>query len=310
MIKSKALKKGDTIGLIGPSGAIRVEAGLERSIKALEEQGFNVVVGESCRQKYGYLSGKDDVRAADINMMFKNPEIDGVFCVRGGYGTPRILDRIDYEAIKENPKLFIGYSDITAIHIALNQICALVTIHGPMAASDMISGFDDFSKRSYLKAIMSTEALGRLQNPQGYEIKTLVPGKARGTIVGGNLMLIVATLGTPYEIDTIGKILFLEDIGEHTYCIDRMLTQLRLAGKLADCEGIVLGDFKDCVPEYEEYGLSLLEVFQDIIAPANKPTIYNFMAGHCSTKITVPLGVEGYLDADNGIFEVTESALT
>lgn len=309
MIKPKALKMGDTIGLIGPSGAIRTEGGLEKAIKVLEEQGFKVVVGESCSQKYGYLSGKDDVRAEDINRMFRDPDIDGIFCVRGGYGTPRILDKIDYQAVRENPKLFIGYSDITAIHIALNHLCDLLTIHGPMAASDMIFDFDDFSKESYLRAVTCTDPLGVLENPEGYEIKTLVPGKARGKIVGGNLMLIATTLGTPFEIDTRGKILLLEDIGEYTYCIDRMLTQLRLAGKLQDCEGIVLGDFKDCVPEYEEYGLTLLEIFQDIIAPVNKPTIYNFMAGHCKTKITVPLGVECCLDGDKGILEVTESAL-
>ncbi|MEW9123024.1 MAG: LD-carboxypeptidase [Thermotaleaceae bacterium] len=310
MIKPKALKKGDTIGLVGPSGVIRSEGGLEKSIQVLEKQGFKVIVGESCGQKYGYLSGTDDIRAADLNQMFQDPSIDGVFCIKGGYGTPRILDKIDYAMIKENPKLFIGYSDITAIHTALNQKCDLITIHGPMAASDMISDFDSFSEESYLKAITSTEPLGILENPKEEPIKTLVSGKTRGQIVGGNLMLIAVTLGTPYEIDTKGKILFLEDIDEYTYSVDRMLTQLRLAGKLHDCAGIVLGSFKNCVPEYEEYSLSLLEIFQDIVAPVQKPTLYNFMAGHCDTKITLPLGVEAELDGEQGTLKVLESALT
>jgi muramoyltetrapeptide carboxypeptidase len=151
--------------------------------------------------------------------------------------------------------------------------------------------------------------LGQLSNPEGFEIKTLVPGQARGKIAGGNLALVSAAIGTPYEIDTKGKILFLEDIGEYTYRIDRMLTQLRLAGKFEECEGIILGDFRDCNPQYEGVDQSLLQVFQDIIADVKKPTIYNFMAGHCNPKITIPLGVEAIIDADNGSVKIIESAL-
>jgi muramoyltetrapeptide carboxypeptidase len=310
MIKPKALKKGSTIGLVAPSSLVRIEDGLKRSIETLEAQGFKVIQGESCDKKYGYLSGTDDIRATDINNMFKDKSIEGVFCLRGGYGTPRILDKLDYKAIKKNPKLFIGYSDITAIHIALNQKCKLITFHGPMAASDMIDGFDNFSKDSYFNAITSTEALGKLSNPEGIPIKTLVKGKAKGKIVGGNLSLVATTIGTPYEIDTKGKLLFIEDIGEYTYKIDRMLTQLRLSGKLKDCEGIILGDFKDCLPQYEGSDQTLMEVFNDIIVEANKPAIYNFMAGHCKAKITVPLGAQVLLDAEACTLEVVESALS
>lgn len=309
MIKPKALKKGDTIGLIAPSSPVRSSNGVEKSIELLEDQGFKVVVGESCYKRYGYLSGTDDIRASDINRMFKDNNVDAVFCLKGGYGTPRILDKIEYSIVRENPKLFIGYSDITAIHIAFNQKCDLITIHGPMAASDMLEDFDNFSKESYFKAITSTKPLEILNNPEGFDIKTLVAGKAKGRIVGGNLSLITATIGTPYEIDTKGKILFLEDIDEYTYSIDRMLNQLRLSGKFEDCEGIILGDFKDCVPQYEDYSLTLIEVFKDIIEPANKPTIYNFMAGHCTTKITIPLGVEAVLDAENRTVRILENAL-
>lgn len=309
MIKPKALKKGSTIGLIAPSSLVRIENGLKRSIDVLEAQGFKVVQGESCDKKCGYLSGTDEVRARDLNNMFKDKGIEGVFCLKGGYGTPRILDKLDYEAVKANPKLFIGYSDITAIHMAFNKICDLVTFHGPMAASDMIDNFDDFSKESYMKAITSTEPLGKLNNPEGIPIKTLVKGKAKGKIVGGNLSLIAATMGTPYEIDTKGKLLLLEDIEEYTYRIDRMLTQLRLAGKFKDCEGIILGDFRDCLPQYEGMDQTLMEVFNDIIVEADKPAIYNFMAGHCDSKITVPLGAEAVLDAGGCNLEIIESAL-
>ncbi|MBK5241425.1 LD-carboxypeptidase [Clostridium sp.] len=309
MNKPKALKIGDTIGLVAPSGALRQDDVLEKSIKVLREQGFNLVIGESCGKKYGYLSGNDEIRAKDINRMFENSNIDAVFCLKGGYGTPRILDKLDYDLIKQNPKIFIGYSDITAIHIALNQRCDLITFHGPMAASDMIENFNEFSKESYLNAITSIKPLGQMNNPIGFEIKSLVPGKASGKIVGGNLSLIAATIGTPYEIDTKGKILFLEDIDEFTYSVDRMLTQLRLSGKLKDCTGIILGDFRNCLPQYEDFDLTLIQVFNDIIVEAKKPTIYNFMAGHCTTKITIPLGTEALLDADSCTLTITESAL-
>ena len=309
MNKPKALKIGDTIGLVAPSSGLRQADKLEKSIKILEQQGFKLVIGESCGKKYGYLSGSDEIRARDINTMFQDSDIDGVFCLKGGYGTPRILDMLDYDMIKENPKIFIGYSDITAIHIALNQKCDLITFHGPMAASDMLEDFDEFSKKSYINAITSIKPLGQMNNPVGVEIKSMVPGKVSGKIVGGNLSLIAATIGTPYEIDTKGKILFLEDVDEFTYSVDRMLTQLRLSGKLKDCGGIILGDFTNCLPQYENFDHTLMEVFHDIIVQAKKPTIYNFMAGHCTTKITIPLGVESLLDADSCTLTIIESAL-
>jgi muramoyltetrapeptide carboxypeptidase len=309
MNKPKTLKIGDTIGLVAPSSPLRHEGLLEKSIKVLEQQGFKIVIGESCGKKYGYLSGSDEMRAEDINRMFEDRSIDAVFCLRGGYGTPRILDRLEYDTIKQNPKIFIGYSDITAIHIALNQKCDLITFHGPMAASDMLEGFDEFSRKSYLDAITSIKPLGKIDNPIGFDIISMVPGKAKGRIVGGNLSLVASTIGTPYEIDTKGKILFLEDIDEFTYSVDRMLTQLRLSGKFKDCVGIVLGNFTNCLPQYENFDHTLLEVFQDIIVQAKKPTIHNFMAGHCTPKITIPLGVEALLDADSCTLTITESAL-
>lgn len=309
MIKPRAIAKGDTLGLIAPSSPVHKNGQLEEGIKILENQGYKVVVGESCRCKYGYLSGDDNIRANDINKMFSDKNIDAIFCLRGGYGAPRILAKLDYEMIKKSPKLFMGYSDITAIHLALNQECELITFHGPMVASDMIEGFDDFTRKGFLKAITSTKPMGIVENPLGIDIKSLVGGEARGKIVGGNLSLLVALMGTPYEINTKGKILFLEDIGEYTYSIDRMLTQLKLARKLEECVGIILGDFNNCMPQYEELGLTLMEVFKDIIVSMNKPTVYNLMAGHSSPKITLPLGVEALLDGDNGILKIVESAL-
>jgi len=203
----------------------------------------------------------------------------------------------------------MGYSDITAIHIVLNQICDLITFHGPMVATDMVENFNVFTKKSYLNAITSINPLGRMENPKGFDIKSMVPGKASGEIVGGNLSLIAATIGTPYEIDTRGKILFLEDVDEFTYSVDRMITQLRLSGKFKDCVGIILGDFKNCLTKYEDFNHTLTHVFNDTIVIAKKPTIYNFMAGHCASKITIPLGAKALIDADNSTLTITESSL-
>jgi len=310
MLKPKALKKGDTIGLVAPASPVKNMDYVERSAAVLRAQGFDVVIGPSCCDSYGYFAAPDLIRAADINNMFENPEIDGIFCLRGGYGTPRILDMLDYGMISENPKVFLGYSDITAIHVALNQISNLVTFHGPMPASDMVEDFDTFSLCSYLNAITSTVPIGFIENPWGIEPCALVKGKAEGIITGGNLSLITSTLGTPYEIDTRGKLLLIEEIDEYTYRIDRMLTQLRLSGKLDDCEGIVLGNFNNCVPQYPDFDLSLNQVFNDILVPTGMPILSNLMIGHCSPKITIPLGVNALLDADNLKLIINQAAST
>jgi len=299
MIKPKPLKKGDCIGLVAPASPTPEEKVIASKEK-LEELGFRVKVGRSCCAKYGYLSGKDDLRASDLNLMFMDNYVNGIMCIRGGYGTPRILDKIDYAIIRNNPKVFIGYSDITAIHIALNQICKLVTFHGPMASTDMLKEFDEFTKESLINCITSEETIGSVKNPEGYKIETLVGGYTEGGLVGGNLSLIAATIGTPFEIDTRGKILFMEDIDEEPYSIDRMLTQLALAGKLDNALGFILGDWNNCTAKPNEPSLTLTEVFNDLIVPLNKPTVYNVKAGHCKPMITLALGLDVALDADKG----------
>lgn len=307
MIKPKPLRKGDTIGLIGPSSPTPLER-INPTVKELENLGFKVVVGASCYGQHGYLSGRDDIRAKDIKEMFKNKYIDGIWCIRGGYGTPRILDMLDYDAIRSNPKVFIGYSDITALHIAINQQCNLVTFHGPMASTEVFHKLDNFTYEYLTRNVMDTEALGRINNPKDVSIKKLVPGNCEGKLIGGNLSLVSATIGTDYEIDTKGKILFLEDVDEEPYRIDRMLTQLRLAGKLNDAKGFILGDWSNCVSNEPEKSLTLMEVFNEIIVPLGKPTIYNLMAGHCKPMITLPFGVNAKLDADNKSLFIYEGA--
>ncbi len=310
MKKPAALKKGDTIGLVASSSHVGNLEKISKCQEVLGGMGFNVVASESCYLQYGYLSGPDDIRARDINRMFEDKAIRGIFCIRGGYGATRILDKLDYDMIKKNPKVFVGYSDITAIHIALNQICDMVTFHGPMPSTDMMPEFNSFSKDSFLRVVTNKKTLGLMNNPKDEEIKSLTGGCASGAIVGGNLSLVAASLGTRYEIDTKGKLLFLEDIDEEPYRVDRMLTQLRLAGKLKECKGIILGDFNNCTPKSYNPSLTLMEVFQDIIVPSGKPTIYNFKAGHCMPMITIPFGVKAVLDADECSLTVIEEALS
>ena len=308
MIKPRALKLGDTIGIIAPASPTTEEK-LKQAHDKIIEMGFKVKTGRSPYEKYGYLSGADNIRAEDINQMFKDKEVDAIICIRGGYGSPRLLDLLDYDAIRDNPKIFVGYSDITALHIAFTQISGIVTYHGPMVVSDMIEDFNQFSKDRLFEMIMGKEFTGKLSNPKEEEIITINGGIAEGTIIGGNLSLIVDTIGSPYEIDVKGKILFIEEVGEEPYNIDRMLNQLRLSGKLQDASGIILGDFNNCESKKPNESLKLDQVINDQLKPIGRPTIYNLQAGHCNPMLTLPFGIRARLDADRKEILILESAV-
>jgi len=297
MIRPKPLKKGDKIGLIGASSPTKQDR-IEPSIKAMEDLGFEVVLGESCRGYHGFLSGSDELRAKDINKMFEDKSIKGIFAIRGGYGASRLLDMLDYNMIKKNPKVFAGYSDVTALHNVFNEKCKLITFHTPMASTELYKGVDDYTMDYFKKNIFSNAPLGILKNPEGQEIKTLVSGKAKGKLVGGNLSLVVSSMGTPYELDTKGKILFLEDVDEYPYRIDRMLLQLKQCGKFKDAAGIILGAWTNCKANEGDNSLSLMEVFEELIKTEKKPTIYNLACGHCMPTISIPLGSEVKINGD------------
>ena len=309
MIKPKPLRRGDTIGLVGISGALHEpETRFEKMLEAIDALGYKVIVADSCREEYGYLSGTDASRAKGLNQMFRDDRVDAVVCMRGGYGVTRILDRVDFDVIRANPKLLLGYSDITALHTAIHEKVGMVTIHGPMPDRAWME-FDDFSRRSMLRALTSTEPLGTLYNPEGTAPKCVVPGRCEGRLVGGNLSLIAALCGTPYQLNPEGKVLLLEDVGEYVYRLDSMFTQLRLAGMFERCAGVVLGGFTNCTEEYERYALHLEDVIRDIIVPAGKPVLANLSIGHTPVKITVPLGVNCAVDAEAGTLTITEAAV-
>lgn len=291
MIRPKPLKKGDKIALIGTSSPVAEER-IKPAIEAMKDLGLEVVLCESATSKHGYLSGNDEIRAKDINNMFKNEDINGIFVIRGGYGSARLLDMLDYKMIKKNPKIFVGYSDVTALHNVLNNKCNLITFHGPMPSTEFYKGVDSYTMDSFKKNVFECDSSRLLINPSDQEMKTLVEGKAEGRLVGGNLTLVCSSMGTPYEIDTKGKILFLEDTGEYPFRIDRMLVQLKQCGKFKDANGIILGAWTDCKAPDPDKSLSLLEIFEELIAPENKPTIYNIACGHCLPTMTLPLGAK------------------
>ena len=284
---AKALKKNDTIGLIAPSGPLR-DIKIEQIKYELNKLGYNVKIGKSCYLTYkGYLSGTDNERAIDLERMFLDKKVNAILCVRGGYGCTRILDLIDFSIIRDHPKIFIGFSDITALHIAINQISDLATYHGIMASS--IKKWDYFTYTSLIKALNFEEKL-IIENPKDEKLVSLCDGQCEGIITGGNLSLVVSTLGTKYEINTKKKILFLEEIGEYTYKVDKMLNHLQMAGKFDDCVGIIFGDFKDCNKAcYNDD--NILNILKEIAMKNKKPTICNLKSGHCIPMVSLPLGM-------------------
>ena len=212
MLKPRPLRRGDTIGLVGISGAMHdPETKFDKMLAAIDALGYKVIVADNCREEYGYLQGTDAARAKGLNQMFRDDRVDAVVCMRGGYGVARMLDLVDFDAMRANPKLVLGYSDITALHTAIHQKVGMVTMHGPMPATAWMD-FDDFTRDSMLRALESTEPLGRISNPPGMEPRGVVPGRCEGLLVGGNLTLIASACGTPYALDARDKVLLLEDI--------------------------------------------------------------------------------------------------
>ncbi|PID57475.1 MAG: LD-carboxypeptidase [Ignavibacteriae bacterium] len=309
-LKSKKLNIGATIGLVSPASLIK-EKHLHESIRNLEALGFKVKYNNEIKSKYGYLAGPDSLRAADLNQMFADDEIDAICAVRGGYGCARMLDLIDYELIKNNPKIIIGYSDITSLLYAIYKKTSLVCFHGPVGTST----FNEYSVEHLKNILVTPKENYKMANlPEDRNnIVTINPGKAKGELIGGNLSIVVSMIGTEYDIDSKDKIIFLEDIGEEPYRIDRMLTQMKLAGKFDNCSGVALGVFKNCEidkddPEFEE-SLTLLKIFKDIFGDLEIPVVYGLSFGHIENKFTLPFGVEAKLDADKGSITLLEKAV-
>jgi muramoyltetrapeptide carboxypeptidase len=288
MIIPKKLQHGDTIAIIATSGAV-VQEKLCAGVEILQGWGLRVRVFPSCRATHEYLAGDDTTRLADIHTAFADPQIKAIFAARGGYGSARLLPHIDFALIRQNPKIFAGFSDITALHIAFNQHANLVTYHAPMPAADLPLADKKTLKILKMTLFESTKpresaVLGQsFEGVRGNFFKSF-PEKNPLTLTGGNLSVLTASLGTPFEIDTRGKFLFMEETNEPPYRVDRMLVQLKQAGKLDDAAGFLLGDFS---PEGD---ISL--AVRELLLPTKKPVITGFPAGHCMPNICLPLGAE------------------
>jgi muramoyltetrapeptide carboxypeptidase len=311
-----ALYRGDTIAIIAPASVPERE-NVERAVARYEEMGFRVKTFGDIYRHWGYLAGDDETRAEELMWAVADPTIAAIFPARGGTGVTRLLDVLDYSVFRRHSKILAGFSDITALHAALQSQAGWVTFHSPHPNDGIGTehGFPDLTARTFWRALLAENYSGHQE--QGYqvpltddertEVKTLAGGKAQGRLVGGNLSLVTSLLGTPYEFDMTGSILLLEDVGEAPYRVDRMISQLRLAGKLEVLNGILLGQFTDCEPAEGKPSLTLREIFDDYFGGLGIPVIENFPTGHTNENVTLPLGVEIGLDADAKKITVLEN---
>lgn len=297
----RRLQPGDTIGLVAPAGIIYDESEFERMQKELADLGLRTVFGDHVKDRHGYLAGTDEGRASDLNDMFENPDIDGIIAVRGGWGCARILPYLDFQMIACNPKVYCGFSDNTTLHHALMAFSNLQTFHGPNGNSD----WTDLTKQSFETVIMNGEAE---KYKSVSNVKTLRPGKVQGKLLGGNLSILVTTLGTPYQANYDGALLFVEDIGEDTYKVDRMLAHLEQAGVLNQISGFIFGKCTDCSGGTEPT-FSLMEVMDHYLSRYDVPAIYNADIGHEPDNFTIPVGAMAELDADEGLITLLQPAV-
>ena len=313
-IKPSRLKPGDTIGLIAPGSYIDGRE-LKDSIKNLNELGFDVVYTNNILSKNGYFSGTDKQRASDVEQMFYRKDVSGIMCVRGGYGCTRILPLLNYNVIKVNPKVIIGYSDVTSLLYGIYKNTGLICFHGPIATST----FNDFTLDYFRKTLIDPVENLVLKNPvpesedKEYKPKTIKDGIVRGELVGGNLSTVLSLIGTPYDCDTRNKIIFLEEMEEDPYRIDRMLTQMRMAGKFKDAAGVALGVFRDCEPSEKssfDSSFTLIEVLKNRLGDLNIPVVYGMSFGHIKNKFTIPEGIKAELDASKQTITLLETAVS
>ena len=307
----KRLEKGDVIGLITPGGPI-VKEQLDKAIGKLEKLGFKTYYKDSVLSQYGYFAGPDQERADELMHMFTNKEVDGILCVRGGYGSIRILDLLDYEQIKKNPKVFIGYSDITALITSINERTGLVAFHGPLG----ISSFNEFTLESFEGVLMKPKKRYKYQyqrdentddNPE-FDLYTINSGKAEGELIGGNISVLDSMIGSKFNPDFENKIVYLEEIEEKTYRVDKMLFHLLYATNLKKAAGIVLGVFGDCNIN-DEPRLTLKEALDDLLKPLDMPIFYGYSFGHIGYIITIPTGVNARMNADKKSLKLLEQAV-
>ena len=303
----KALVKGDLIGITAPAGSIWNKSHIDKVEAILREQGFKTKLGKTLYEQDGYLAGNDTMRATELMELYTDKTIKGIVTMRGGWGCTRILDQLDFEVIRENPKIIIGFSDITSLINAIYTRSKVVTYHGPCG----YSSWGDFTM-SYVKLALAGGGPYTMKNPSHHnsDLKTWVSGKAQGELVGGNLTVVVSMVGGEYEPSWENKILLLEEIGEEPYRVDRMLWQLKHAGVFNQIKGLVIGSFKNCGPEEPQKSFTLDEVFQQHFSEAKFPIYQGAAFGHITPKFTLPIGLMAEMDADEFTITTLERSVS
>jgi muramoyltetrapeptide carboxypeptidase len=309
-LKPNALKKGDVIGIVSPASPPSSTEKIFKGAEYLERLGYRVKIGRNTEKIYGYLAGTDRERASDINEMFADKEVKAIIAVRGGYGTPRLLPLLNYPMIKRNPKILVGYSDLTALQLAIYRKTGLLTFSGPMAGVEMFKGIDPFTEEHFWRCVTSTKKLGVFSNPDDRPLTPLSLGKASGVLLGGNLSLVAAIAGSPYLPSFKDSLLFIEEIEEETYRFDRLMSQLRLIGAFRDAKGIIIGELTDVkTGDMTKPFLSVEQVLNDHLTELHKPIVTGLVYGHVPRKLTLPIGIRATLDTKKGQLIAAESAV-
>ena len=309
-VKPQALRRGDVIGVIAPASAPTSQEKIDKGAEYLERLGYRVKFGRNVRAVRGFLAGTDEERAADVNDMFADKQVRAIIAVRGGYGTPRLLPLINYRLVKRNAKILVGYSDLTALQMALYKKTGMVSFSGPMAGVEMFKSIDPFTEEHFWKMITSTKKSGVVHNPDSRLLKSMGKGRASGVLIGGNLSLITSIAGTPYLPSFRNAILFFEEIGEECYRFDRMMNQLALAGIFGEAKGIVVGELTDIkASDPERPFLTVDEIVADHLSSLSKPILTGLVYGHVARKLTMPIGIRAVVDASDRSLSFLEAAV-
>lgn len=311
VVKAKRLTKKDLIGIVSPASTPDDLSTIQAAVNYFEKNGYNVIVGKNVGKYNGYLAGTDDERVEDIHQMFSNKKVKAVFALRGGYGSGRLLDKLNYKLIRSNPKIFVGYSDITAMQLAIFHKTGLITFAGPMPAVDFSNEVSPYTEEMFWAIITSNKKYGRIELPNEEKLFHLTKGAAKGRVIGGNLSTLVSIAGTDFFPLFKEKILLLEEIGELPYRIDRMLNLLRLLKVFKQVKGVILGRFKNCYEtDAMKKSLTLGEVMDDYFGKLKIPVVYNFKHGHIKDNITLPIGITINMNAGRGTIDITEGAVS
>lgn len=310
-IKPPRLRKGDLISIVSPASTPKNAAQVHSAVRYFESIGYRVTISKNVFNIEGYLAGTDEERAEDINQAFADKNVKAIICSRGGYGTPRILDKIDYQLIRRNPKIFVGYSDITAIQLAIFRKTGLITFSGPMASVEFANNIDPYTEEMFFNIVTRPRSTGALKSHKNFKVSFRGKHEAHGVLLGGNLSLITTVLGTAYSPDFTGGLLMIEEVSEEPYSIDRMLTQLRLAGVLDEVSAFVIGQFVGCTPEEPNRPhRTLEEILRGDLFSLKKSSVSNIPYGHLPIKMTLPIGVLASVDPVRRRFSIEEPAVS